>query len=60
MSGFSHFINFVLVILTSGFWLPVWILIALCCASGNRKRSERKKDEELALLREIAGKQRYK
>jgi hypothetical protein len=53
MSGIAHFIHFVLTVLTGGFWLPLWILFALITNSGNRKRAERARNEELELLREL-------
>lgn len=53
MSGFSHVIHFILTLLTGFLWLPVWIICSLCAGSSNRKKAERKKDEELSLLREL-------
>lgn len=54
MSGLGHFVCFILTLLTGFIFLPIWVLCALCAGSSNRKKAERKKDEELRLLREIA------
>lgn len=53
MSGPAHFVWFILTILSGGFALIFWILFALICASGNRKRAERARKEELELLRQL-------
>lgn len=53
MSGFAHCIHFVLTLLTGFIWLPIWIIHALCAGSSNRKKSERRKDEEISLLKEL-------
>jgi hypothetical protein len=55
MSTFSHFIHLVITIIFFP-WLVVWILCAISANNSKRKRNERRKDEELALLREIARK----
>lgn len=47
MSGSGHFLHFVMLILTGGMWLPVWVVCALICGSSRKK-------EELELLRKIA------
>jgi hypothetical protein len=56
MSGSSHFIHFIMTILTGCLWLPIWIIAALCCGSSRRKKEMDMKREELALLRKIANK----
>lgn len=56
MSGIGHFIHFVLTLLTGGFWIPVWIICALCIGSGHKKRERARQREELELLRKIANK----
>jgi hypothetical protein len=56
MTGTAHFFNCILTLLTGGVWLPVWILLALCCGSGRRDREMKMKQEELELLRELVRK----
>ena len=56
MSGLGHFVWFIFTILSGGFALPFWILAALICGSGRRKREEAMKREELELLHKIANK----
>lgn len=56
MSGTSHFIHFILTLLTGAIWLPIWIICAICCGSGRKKREEAMKREELELLRELVRK----
>lgn len=53
MSGFAHFICFILTCITGGFFLPLWVLFALMAGSSNRKKELRKRDQELNLLREL-------
>ena len=57
MSGTAHFVHFILTLLTGFIWLPIWIICALCCGSGRKKREMRMKEEELKLLRTIAANQ---
>jgi len=52
MSGFAHVIHLILTICFFP-WIVVWIIYALCAGSSNRKKSERKKDEEISLLKEL-------
>ena len=54
MSAFGHICWFILTILTGGIGLFFWILFALIASGSNRKKAERKKDEELEYLRDIA------
>lgn len=54
MSGLAHFVHFVLTLLTGFVWLPIWIICAICCGSGQKKREMAMKKEELELLRIIA------
>jgi hypothetical protein len=53
MSGLAHFIHFVLTMLTGALWLPIWIICALCCGSSRRKRDDKRKDEQIELLRQL-------
>jgi len=53
MSAFGHICWFILTILTGGIALIFWILFALIASGSNRKKSERKKDEEISLLKEL-------
>lgn len=53
MSGGWHVFWFIITILTGGFGLIFWVIFALCAGSSNRKKSERKKDEEISLLKEL-------
>lgn len=56
MNTFSHFIHIILCLLTGFLWIPVYILCIISAGNSKRKRDERRKDEELELLREIARK----
>ena len=56
MSGMAHFIHFILTMLTGFIWLPIWIICAICCGSGRKKREMKMKEEELELLRELVRK----
>lgn len=56
MSGMAHFVWFILTLLTGLLALPIWILAALMCGSGRKKREEAMKREELELLRELVRK----
>lgn len=53
MSGIAHVFWFIITILTGGFGLIFWVIFALCASSSNRKKAERKKDEEISLLKEL-------
>lgn len=56
MSGMGHFVWFILTLLTGFLALPFWIIAALMCGSGRKKREMDMKKEELALLRELVRK----
>lgn len=56
MSGMAHFVHFILTLLSGFIWLPIWIICAICCGSGRKKREMDMKREEIELLREIARK----
>jgi len=56
MSGGAHFVHFILTLLSGFIWLPIWIICAICCGSGQKKREMDMKREELALLRELVRK----
>lgn len=53
MGTFGHICWFILTILTGGIALVFWILFALIASGSNRKKAERKKDEEISLLKEL-------
>lgn len=55
MNTFTHFVHLVITIIFWP-WLIVWVLCAISASNSKRKRDERRKDEELELLREIARK----
>lgn len=57
MSGMGHFVWFILTLLTGFIALPFWIIAALMCGSGRKKREMDMKKEELQLLRTIAANQ---
>ena len=56
MSGMGHFVWFILTLLTGFIALPFWIIAALICGSGRKKREMEMKREEIELLRKIANK----
>lgn len=56
MSGMGHFVWFILTLLTGFLALPFWIIAALMCGSGRKKRELDMKKEELELLRELVRK----
>lgn len=53
MSPLGHLVWFVLTLLTGMLALPFWILAAVCCGSSRRKRDDRRKDEQIELLRQL-------
>ena len=53
MSGMGHFVWFILTLLTGMLALPFWIIAALMCGSGRKKREMDMKKEELELLRQL-------
>lgn len=53
MSGLAHLIHFILTLLTGAIWLPIWIICAICCGSGRKKREMDMKKEQLELLRQL-------
>lgn len=53
MSGMGHLLHFVMLVLTGGFWLPVWVVCALVCGSSRKKEERAMKKEELELLRQL-------
>ena len=55
MSTFSHLIHLIITILFFP-WVIVWLLCAISASGSRRKREDRRKDEELELLRKIANK----
>lgn len=55
MSGFSHFVHLILCLLTGFIWIPVYILCIVGAGNSKRKQDLRMKEEELQLLRKIAG-----
>lgn len=55
MSGFSHFVHLILCLLTGFLWIPVYILSIVGSGNSKRKQDLRMKEEELQLLRKIAG-----
>jgi hypothetical protein len=56
MSGVAHFLHFCMTILTGGWWLPVWVICALCIGSSHKSREMDMKKEELKLLRQLVRK----
>ena len=58
MSGIAHFLHFVMVLLTGGFWIPIWVVCALCSGSGRKKREMDMKKEQLELLRQLVKEKR--
>lgn len=58
MSGGAHFVHFILTLLSGFIWLPLWIICAICCGSGRKKREMDMKKEELELLRELVRKKK--
>lgn len=56
MSGMGHFVWFILTLLTGFIALPFWIIAALMCGSGRKKREMDMKKEELELLRQLVRK----
>lgn len=60
MSGIAHIIHFILTILTGGFWLPIWILCALCSGSSKRNKMQKLQEENNKLLSEIARQDKWK
>jgi len=42
-----------MLVLTGGFWLPVWVVCALVCGSARKKEERAMKKEELELLRQL-------
>jgi hypothetical protein len=55
MSTFSHFIHPVLTIIFFP-WLIVWILCAISAGNSRKRKEDKRREEELQLLREIAKK----
>ena len=55
MSGFSHFIHLVLCFLTGFLWIPIYVLCIISASNKRKRLEDRRRDEELSLLREIAG-----
>lgn len=53
MSGMGHFVWFILTLLTGFIALPFWIIAALMCGSGRKKREMDMKKEQLELLRQL-------
>lgn len=54
MSGLSHFVHIVLCLLTGFLWIPIYILCIICSGNKRRQIEDKKRDEELQLLRIIA------
>lgn len=55
MSGFSHFVHIVLCFLTGFLWIPIYVLCIISSGNKRKRIEDRRRDEELQLLREIAG-----
>lgn len=55
MSGFSHFVHLMLCFLTGFLWIPIYVLCIISSANKRKRIEDRRRDEELQLLREIAG-----
>ena len=53
MSTFSHFVHLVITIIFFP-WLIVWILCAISAGNSRKRKEDKRKDEELQLLRKIA------
>lgn len=54
MSGFSHFIHLVLCFLTGFLWIPIYVLCIISSGNKRKRLEDRRRDEELRLLRIIA------
>ncbi len=53
MSTFSHFVHLVITIIFFP-WFIVWILCAVSAGNSRKRKEDKRKDEELHLLRKIA------
>lgn len=53
MSGLGHFLWFIFTILSGGFALPFWILAALICGSGRRKRDRELMERQTKAIEEM-------
>ena len=60
MSGMGHFVWFVLTLLTGFLALPFWIIAALMCGSGQKKRDRQLQERQLAALEELARINKYR
>lgn len=58
MSGFSHFIHLVLCLLTGFFWIPVYVLCIICASNKRKRKEDRSREEQIALLKDIASQTR--
>lgn len=52
MSTFSHFIHLVITIIFWP-WLIVWVLCAVSAGNSRKRKEDRRREEELQLLRTI-------
>lgn len=60
MSGLGHFVWFILTLLTGFIALPFWIIAALICGSGQKKRDRQLQERQLAALEELARVNKWK
>lgn len=52
MSTFSHFIHLVITIIFFP-WLIVWVLCAISAGNSCKRKEDKRREEELALLRQL-------
>jgi TctA family transporter len=56
MSAGAHIFHFILTLITGGFWLPLWIICALCSGSSHKKSMKQLQIENNQLLRKLTEK----
>lgn len=55
MSAFSHVVHLIITVIFFP-WLIVWVACAVSAGNKRKRKEDKRKDEELQLLREIARK----